>query len=103
MDNGEFNVEDVFFGALLGAWCGTVAATWVEVITIILLAMLFLLFGTSFRVLFSGRYEIGAGIASAIVVIFFHISLLTIGRLYYDLGTENTKQATFLPRSLQLG
>ena len=51
----EFNVEDAFFGALLGAWCSKVGGFWTDISSLIMLALLFLLFGTLFRVV-SGHY-----------------------------------------------
>lgn len=52
----QFNVEDAFFGALLGAWCSKFSeagGVWTDVSTLIRLALIFLMFGFFFRVLLS--------------------------------------------------
>ena len=48
----QFNVEDIFFGALLGAWCSRIDGLWMtDIISFIMLVLLFVSFGVFVRVM----------------------------------------------------
>lgn len=75
----QFNVEDAFFGALLGAWCSKVGGFWADTIILMMLAFLFLMFGVTFRVV-SGGYLLStkvllsllSAVVSVLVIYYFY-------------------------------
>jgi len=77
---GEFDVEDAFFGALLGAWFSITSGILTDVMSVVLFALLFLLFGIFFRTFSSDECETWGKIVLGIM--FISTSVVTIGQLY---------------------
>ena len=91
-DMDQFNVEDAFFGALLGAWCSKVGGFWTDISSLVMLALLFLLFGTFFRVI-SGSYLRSNKVLFA--VIFVLASVLIISQFYYRIEDSKKQEIIF--------
>ena len=93
----EFNVEDAFFGALLGAWCSSLGGFWINVYTLIRLALIFLVFGMIFRIV-TGRYD------PIFKVVYFFLSLVMSGylleRLYRAIEVSKRNQISFFSTML---
>lgn len=93
MNNSEFNVEDVFFGALLGALLGTATGLWTDISCMILLAMLFVAFGITLQIFSSHKCEIWNKVRWGIGFIIGSIWVITI--LSSIVSSKDRKYVTF--------
>ena len=84
----QFNVEDIFFGALLGAWCSQVVGFWTaDVWSFTFLVALFVLFGIFIR-LMPGPHSRSRKLAFLVLFVLSSISMIS----YFYFRIEDSKK-----------